>query len=115
MLIILELKSQLMTYFDPALLRVTKEQLLQLLKEKEEVFCQFCMSWLVPSCADHILAATTRQQWGTRHPLAELSQLLTLGKCLHLVVNANCRGRRELHHSKGKISFQKEKITRLNI
>lgn len=98
-----------MTYFDPALLRVRKEQLLQLLKEKEEVCYQFCLSWLVPSCADHILAAATRQQWGTGHPLAELSQLLTLGKCLDLVVNANRRGRRGLHHIKGKISFQREK------
>lgn len=109
MLISIEFKSQLMTYFNPALLRVRKEQLLQLLKEKEEVFYQFCMRWLVSSCADHILAATTREQWGIRHPLAELSQLLTLEKCLHLVVNANGRGRRGLHHSKGKISFQKQK------
>lgn len=109
MLISIEFKSELMTYFDPALLRVKREQLLQLLKEKEEGFYQFCMSWLVPSYADHILAATPDSSGGTRHPLAELLQLLTLGKCLHLVVNANCRGRRGLHHSKGKIRFRKEK------
>lgn len=93
MLISTEFNSQLMAHFDPALLRVRKEQLLQPLKEKEEVFYQFCMSWLVPSCADHILAATTRQQWGIRHPLAELLQLLTLGNCLHF--GGECKLQRE--------------------
>lgn len=82
-----------MTYFDPALLTLRKEQLLQLLREKEEVFYQFCMSWLVPSCADHILAAVTRQQWGTRHPLPVLSQLAAIGE-VH-VFGGKCKSQRE--------------------
>lgn len=82
-----------MTYFDSAPLTLRKEQLLQLLKEKEEVFHQFCMSWLVPSCADHILAAITRQRWGTRHPLAVLSQLAAIGEVLGF--GGKCKSQRE--------------------
>lgn len=66
---------------------------MQLLREKEEVFYQLCMSWLVPSCADHILAAITRQQWGTRHPLAVVSQLAAIGEVL--VFGGKCKSQRE--------------------
>ena len=93
MLVSIEFKSQLMTYFDPAPLTLRKEQLLQLLRGKEEVFYQFCMSWLVPSCADHVLAALTRQQWGTRHPLAVLWQLAAIGQVL--VFGAKYKSQRE--------------------
>jgi len=82
-----------MTYFDPAPLRQGKEQLLQLVREKEEVFYQFCMSWLVPSCADHILAAITRWPWGTRHSPAVLSQLAAIGEAL--IFGDKCKSQRE--------------------
>lgn len=71
-----------MTYFDPVPLTLRRQQLLQLLREQGEVFYQFCMSWLVPSCADHILAAITRQRLEMRHPLAVLSQLVAIGEVL---------------------------------
>lgn len=93
LLVSIEFKSQLMTYFDSAPLTLRKEQLLQLQREKEEVFYQFCTSWLVPSCADHILAAVTRQQWGTRPPLAVLWQLAAIGEVL--VFGGKCKSQRE--------------------
>jgi len=52
------------------------------------------MSWWVPRHADCIPTATARQQWGTRHPPAVLSQLAAVGEGLGGSAG-KCRSQRE--------------------